>query len=114
MAYRTFADENGCYWQAWESHPSIAERRHSDRRVSSAKWTGIERRINADRRISNQKRVVLGGALANGWLTFESPREKRRIAPIPHSWEALSVPELCVLCRSAVRVGRVEEDFGAA
>lgn len=41
----------------------------------------------------------------NGWLCFESEhREKRRLAPVPESWETVSVKELWRLCEEAVRV----------
>jgi hypothetical protein len=29
----------------------------------------------------------MGSAFADGWLCFESPSEKRRLAPIPAGWE---------------------------
>ena len=114
MAYRTFVDENGCYWQAWESRPGGVERRRKDRRVSVLPFSGPDRRSSTDRRVRNARRSLLDGELANGWLTFESLREKRRLAPIPHDWETTSVPQLCEFCRRAVRVGRIEEDSSAA
>lgn len=36
-----------------------------------------------------------------GWLLFESPNEKRRLAPVPHDWESLTDEALAVLCASA-------------
>lgn len=37
-----------------------------------------------------------------GWLAFESATgEKRRLAPVPNNWEALSGDKLTVLCASA-------------
>ena len=41
-------------------------------------------------------------AFREGWLVFESPREKRRLAPIPANWETLSNEALAALCTSAV------------
>jgi len=41
-------------------------------------------------------------AFREGWLVFESPREKRRLAPIPANWESLSNEALAALCTRAV------------
>jgi hypothetical protein len=41
-------------------------------------------------------------AFREGWLVFESPREKRRLAPIPADWETLSDEALGALCTRAV------------
>ena len=41
-------------------------------------------------------------AFREGWLVFESPREKRRLAPIPANWESLSDQALATLCTRAV------------
>ena len=41
-------------------------------------------------------------AFREGWLVFESPREKRRLAPIPANWESLSDQALAALCTRAV------------
>ena len=37
----------------------------------------------------------------DGWLTFESEGEKRRLAPIPKGWEAFSPERLDLLRRMA-------------
>jgi hypothetical protein len=42
--------------------------------------------------------------LIEGWLTFESMLEKRRLAPIPPEWEELDDEALAALCESAVFV----------
>lgn len=42
--------------------------------------------------------------LTEGWLTFESMLEKRRLAPIPDGWEELDDEALGRLCESAVFV----------
>jgi len=43
----------------------------------------------------------------DGWLVFESAREKRRLnAPYPRSWIAFEIPELEELCRKASPVLR--------
>lgn len=41
-------------------------------------------------------------AFREGWLVFESPREKRRLAPIPANWESLSDESLAALSTRAV------------
>jgi len=40
-------------------------------------------------------------AFREGWLVFESATEKRRLAPIPPNWEALSNEALISLCAKA-------------
>jgi hypothetical protein len=42
--------------------------------------------------------------LSDGWLTFESRTEKRRLAPIPTDWEDLPTETLADLCEKAVFV----------
>ena len=42
--------------------------------------------------------------LADGWLTFESAAEKRRLAPIPLYWVSADDAELERMLRSAVPV----------
>jgi hypothetical protein len=37
----------------------------------------------------------------NGWLTFESATERRRLAPVPGGWEEISVDRLELFCRVA-------------
>jgi hypothetical protein len=47
------------------------------------------------------------GKLQDGWLTFESSTEKRRLeAPYPADWESFPLPELEELCRRASLVLR--------
>jgi hypothetical protein len=44
---------------------------------------------------------------AEGWLLFETPGEKRRLAPYPDDWTHLSVTQLEESCRHASRVDPV-------
>jgi hypothetical protein len=46
----------------------------------------------------------ISAKLAGGWLAFESAKEKRRLAPIPDDWKALSDEELARLCARATFV----------
>jgi hypothetical protein len=111
MAYRTFVDSNGAYWQVWDSQPTRVERRlrGSDRRNHKPfVWTGSERRNGTDRRMTAQRRITLNEGYGAGWLTFESLDEKRRLIPIPSGWEALSQTELRLLCAKAKRVAKTE------
>src|SRR5215212_3381638 len=85
MAYRTFVDRDGAYWQVWDSQPSRAERRQAqvDRRIARLyPWRGTERRVGTDRRMESQRRITLAQGYGGGWLTFESLQEKRRLVPI--------------------------------
>jgi hypothetical protein len=41
-----------------------------------------------------------------GWLTFESRRQLRRLAPAPHEWHDLADHHLERLCREATPVTR--------
>lgn len=41
-------------------------------------------------------------AYREGWLVFESPQEKRRLAPVPSDWETMPIDALANLCEKAV------------
>ena len=41
--------------------------------------------------------------LRDGWLTFDSGTERRRLGPIPVDWEAFSAQRLELICRVAKR-----------
>jgi hypothetical protein len=41
-------------------------------------------------------------AYREGWLVFESPQEKRRLAPVPADWETMPIEALVALCGKAV------------
>lgn len=112
MAYRTFVDDDGSYWQVWDSQPTRVERRvaAADRRKQRLfPWRETERRSGQDRRLNAQRRIVLAEGYGSGWLTFESLSEKRRLLPIPLQWEELSQGELRALCDKAKRVAKVDE-----
>ena len=67
MSYRTFLDDDGDEWQAWDVFPS-----------------------------SDVRRTLVGG-----WLTFQSEREKRRLAPVPLYWASADEAELRRLLATA-------------
>jgi hypothetical protein len=111
MAYRTFVDHNGAYWQVWDSQPTRMERRGTpvDRRnMRRFPWKGTERRSGQDRRTVSQRRITLAEGYGRGWLTFESLVEKRRLIPIPGGWEAATQEELRLLCGKAKLVAKSE------
>lgn len=58
--------------------------------------------------------VLVDARMANGWLTFESFTEKRRLAPIPARWEEMSVRELIALWERANPVSRIGDESSAA
>ncbi|HEX6041647.1 hypothetical protein [Longimicrobium sp.] len=109
MAIRSFRTADGVHWQVWNVVPG---RRDTERRVGYDRrnpepvfrYTGPERRRGADRR---QPPQFLSPQLASGWLAFECPTEKRRLAPIPQHWEQLPDGELEQLCMAARPVARV-------
>jgi hypothetical protein len=94
MAHRIFQDLNGRTWQAWAVAPVEPE---PPTVVSAADPATSEPRR---RRI----RVELGPQWANGWLTFETPGEKRRLAPYPPGWSEFSDEVLAELCMMASTV----------
>jgi len=101
MAYRTFVDENGSYWQTWDVRPERVERRSIQRRKNlPEEWTGEERRLG-HRRKMERRRLMLDEGLTKGWLLFESLREKRRLAPIPSGWETFTQTQLRMLAEKA-------------
>jgi len=84
MAVREFTDSRGVDWRAWDVTPT------------------------------HMHPVTRGedymAHLQDGWLVFESGREKRRLeAPYPGNWNTLPIPELEELCRRATPVRRVRE-----
>lgn len=102
MPYRTFADDQGRSWEIWDVRPERVERRSVERRRERpSPWTGLERRVTAERRQDRQVRLRLGHLLAGGWLVFKSDHERRRLSPIPDDWESLRAPGLRALWEKA-------------
>ena len=84
MAVREFTDSRGVDWRAWDVTP-----------------THMHPVTRGEDYMSN---------LQDGWLVFESGREKRRLeAPYPGNWNLLPIVELEELCRRASPVRRVRE-----
>ncbi len=77
METRTFQDRDGIRWLVWEVFPG----EQLDGPVNGA--------------------PLLPRELADGWLTFESEGEKRRLYPIPPRWKEYPDDALDTLCRTA-------------
>jgi hypothetical protein len=109
MALRGF-QQGGVHWQVWSVIPGTRKdgerRRGRDRRSPDPVFLcrGPDRRKTADRR-----NVAVSAAFAAGWLVFQAPHERRRLAPIPAGWETLSNGDLARLCERATPVHRVSD-----
>jgi len=106
MAHRSFVDREGRRWEVWDVIPSLGNRRRAERRVSNLGTPdGIERR-QAERRSGEGRRPALSAGLDRGWLCFDCGEEKRRLTPIPASWDLASEAELAGLLLGALRSPR--------
>lgn len=86
---REFTDRTGTKWRVFDVNPTL---------VSGELATDAEReRVHA----------FPSKAHADGWLCFESPNEKRRLAPIPPEWEICDPSRLEEFCGCAGYVSRV-------
>jgi len=74
---REFEDENGVRWSAFEVRPS-----------SSSDRPSVRERFR------------------DGWLSFDSGAETRRVAPIPDAWRSLSAGQLLELLHTAETAAR--------
>lgn len=81
MAHRRVQDEDGRWWDIWDTTPTII-----DRRAGRERRTGG--RIARDRRQKTEPRVSVEPQFRKGWLAFQSGAQWRRLAPIPENWEA--------------------------
>ena len=85
MAHRIFRDSSDLEWEAFEVHPMLSERRYvSDRRTRP--------RSSSERRQLAEERRSLPRSYLNGWLAFRAPGrddQRRRLLPVPPSWDEL-------------------------
>jgi hypothetical protein len=81
MAHREFVDKEGRTWEVWEVHPTIAADGRDPSRVPA-----------------------IAPSLRNGWLAFRSANERRRIVPVPTSWDRLGEDDLRLLLKQAAVV----------
>jgi hypothetical protein len=107
VGYRIFRDSAGTEWQTWDVVPRLAERRVSDRRSMMSAAPIVDRRRTTERRVKSGQRPSLTSGLGCGWLCFEAPLEKRRLAPIPADWERCGTVRLEEYCREAKPALRV-------
>jgi hypothetical protein len=115
MPCRVFRDPAGEEWTAWDVVPGgLLERRVAERRAQLLTRFGAPERRLADRRLRDGRRTSLRGALALGWLCFESPAERRRLSPIPDNWNRASDARLVEYCRQATPVPRAHLRLDAA
>lgn len=112
MGYRRFTDAMGLEWQVWEVRPRVSPAANGwdgqDRRSPEPifLWKGPERRLGA---APPSNAPIFSPGLECGWLTFESPTEKRRLAPIPPGWEEMdeaSLDDLRAGARSVTKLRR--------
>lgn len=103
MALRAF-QRAGVLWQVWSVIPGTRQdserRRGLDRRSPEPifRYRGPERRKALERR---RIAGAVSAGFAAGWLVFQAPAERRRLAPIPANWETCSADELARLCERA-------------
>ena len=113
MPYRTFVDTAAIEWQVWDVVPRLSERRSgevSDRRVEVVPISFADRRAKP-RRVTQARKAFLRGTYAQGWLCFDSSREKRRLTPIPGDWTTCSEELLEVYSRHAKPVAAPYRSF---
>jgi hypothetical protein len=80
MGFRQIVDPQGTPWDVWDVAESVAPRgRHL---------------------------AHVAPELTRGWLCFRSPREKRRLTPIPNNWMTLRDDDLWRLCETAAPARR--------
>jgi hypothetical protein len=114
LQIRAFTDRSGVAWTVRKVQPERVERRTADRRRSIGEGGSVvaERRALPDRRVTPQLRVRLPAEYAQGWLLLESSTgERRRVAPVPSNWAALSETALSLLVRViAIGPGSMEDE----
>ena len=107
MTHRQFKDRQGKTWDVWQVHPAAAERRFSERRVNDEeRLDAAERRSGLERREGRLSRTPVAAEFAYGWLCFETPGEKRRLAPVPEDWDRAddeTIEQWCCVAKPVVR-----------
>lgn len=104
MPLRSFRSADGAEWLVWSVVPGPRHdperRRGYDRRSPDPvlRYSGPERRTAPDRRAT---RLLVKPELQAGWLVFESPRERRRLSPVPPAWERYTDAALERMCARA-------------
>jgi hypothetical protein len=109
MSFRYFVDSGGIDWMVYSVSPWAVERREEERRRTRESEQDAEREAERgasglDRRVSLLRRHWLPALVRDGWLSFESEGEHRRLSPIPAGWELLDASGLEALRDQAMRV----------
>src|SRR5262245_17954742 len=95
MTYRQFQDRDGRAWEAWDVHPSTAQRMLESTRTTTNASEARPVETHAGR-------VILPPELQDGWLAFQSGLDARRLAPIPMKWQDLSDFDLASLAETTL------------
>ena len=92
MAYREFTDQWGNEWRAWDVRPQKVERRRP--RSPSGEVPVVKEERRRKKEDSGELRLRMRPGWEDGWLSFESATEKRRLVPLPNDWESASDDQL--------------------
>jgi hypothetical protein len=95
--HRKIKDEDGKAWDVWEVYPSAVEQRMSGEHPAAPSTDGAQS-------VRRGVRVVVPSALQQGWLAFQTGKERRRLAPIPENWIALDDAAIIALLARADRL----------
>jgi hypothetical protein len=101
MGLRTFVAPDGAEWRVWNVIPSLAL--DEDSREWERRGQDVLAYEGPDRRQGDRRNLTpfVSPALSGGWLCFESESAKRRLAPLPESWEEAPDDELAHLWERA-------------
>ena len=96
MEHRNFRADDGNMWEAWPVYPNAVERRVTDEHEAAGPAGDDRRRRDV--------RLQLPRPLEGGWLAFQNGKHRRRLVPIPESWDSCSDAHLVALWRVAHQV----------
>lgn len=102
MTHRKIKDGKGRAWDVWEVYPSAVEQRMSGEYPAVPDGDGSTRE-------KREVRIRVPSALQDGWLAFQSGKDRRRLTPIPEQWATLGDEELV---RLLARANRLTESDG--
>jgi hypothetical protein len=97
MSHRVVVDAGGVAWDVWEVHPTSVDKRNPD--------VPAEAPVTGERRRTRLARMHVAPEMRTGWLAMKSPTERRRVAPIPDGWAALTDAAILALIATAAPAG---------
>jgi hypothetical protein len=97
MAHREFRDDRDQLWEVWDVVPERRDRRSGAERRKIARET-------FDRRKARILSAAISGDFARGWLVFSTKFDRRRYAPLPDRWDAVSDDQLREWCAAAMSI----------